>query len=103
MIYFGCFLTYFQKFPVISDKKELRFGQSFNKLYSPKIQLDLNISFFSSPVLFLYLHPKVFTKWRDFCLKNKTKQNKQTNKNPAFQGRGHIPSDTPGARQQIIP
>ena len=45
MICFECFLTYFQKIPVNSDKKELRFGQNFNKLYSPKIQLDLTYIF----------------------------------------------------------
>ena len=87
MIYFECFLTYFLKFPVISDKKELRFGQNFNKLYSPKIQLDLTYIF--SHRLFLYLHPKVFTKWHDFHLKQS--KTKQTNKNLASQGRGAHP------------
>ena len=84
MIYFKCFLTYFHKFPVNLDKKELRFGQNFKKLYSPKIQLDLTYIF--SHRLFFYLHPKVFTKWHDFRLK--TKQNK---KNPASQGGAHSP------------
>ena len=86
MIYFKYFLTYFQTFPVNSDKKELRFGQNFKKLYSPKIQLVLTYIF--SHRLFLYLHPKVFTKWHDFSLK--TKQNKQT-KIRLFKGGGHIP------------
>ena len=81
MIYFRCFLTYFQTFPVNSDKKELKFWRNFKKLYSPKIQLDLTCIF--SHRLFLYLHPKVFTKWHDFRLKTKT-----TTKNPASQGGG---------------
>ena len=98
MIYFKCFLTYFQTFPVNSDKKELRFGQNFKKLYSPKIQLDLTYIF--SHRLFLYLHPKVFTKWHDFRLKTKQNKNKIKNKkqnqkkkkkNPAYQGGGRIP------------
>ena len=84
MIYYECFLTYFHKFPVNSGKKELSFGQNFNKLYSHS--------------LFLYLHPKVFTKWHDFCLKQNQKK-----KNPASQGGGTSPSDTPCALQQIIP
>ena len=93
MIYFECFLTYFQKFLVNSDKKELRFGQNFNKLYSPKIQLHLTYIF--SHRLFLYLHPKVFTKWHDFRLKqNITKQNKkrkETKKKSGFSRGRHIP------------
>ena len=102
MIYFECFLTYFQKFQVNSDKKELRFGQNFNKLYSPKIRLDL--TYICSHRLFLYLHPKVFTKWHDFRLKqNKTKQNITKKKKMASQGGGTSPSDTPCAHQQIIP
>ena len=71
MIYFDCFLTYIQTIPVNSDKKELRFGQNFNKLYSPIIQLDL--TYVCSHRLFL-LHPKVFTKWHDFRLKKKRKK-----------------------------
>ena len=94
MIYLKCFQIYFQTFPVNSDKKELRFGQNFKKLYSPKIQLDLTYIF--SHRLFLYLHPKVFTKWHDFRLKTKKNNKKIKNKtkrneNPASQGGGHIP------------
>ena len=96
MIYFKCFLTYFQTFPINSDKKELRFGQNFKKLYSPKIQLDLTYIF--SHRLFLYLHPKVFTKWHDFSLKTKQNKNKIKNKKKkqnktksGFSRGGHIP------------
>ena len=79
MIYFGCFLTYFQKFPVISDKKEWRFGQSFNKLYSPKIQLDLNISFLIACTVLIFALESIHQMARfPFKKQNKTKQtNKQ--------------------------
>ena len=93
----------FKKFPVNSGKKELRFGQNFKKLYSPKIQLDLTYIF--SHRLFLYLHPKVFTKWHDFRLKTKQKQNKTNKQKSGFStgGGGTFPLHTPSARQQIIP
>ena len=91
MIYFECFLTYFQKFPVNSDKKELRFGQNFNKLYCPKIQLDLTYIF--SHRLFLYLHPKLFTKWHDYRLKqNITKKKKKIR---LLKGEAHPPQTPP--------
>ena len=96
MIYFECFLTYFRKFPVNSDKKELRFGQNFNKLYCPKIQLDLTYIF--SHRLFLYSHPKLFTKWHDYRLKQNITKKK---KNLASQGAGTSPSDTPSVCQLI--
>ena len=77
MIYYECFLTYFHKFPVTSDKKELSFGQNFNKLYSHS--------------LFLYLHPKVFTKWHDFRLK----QNQKKKKIRLLKGEAHPPQTPP--------
>ena len=77
-------------------KKELRFGQNFKELYSPKIQLDLSYIF--SHRLFLCLHPKVFTKWHDFRLKqNKTKQKQNKTKKSGFSGGGgaHSPETPP--------
>ena len=107
MIYFKCFLIYFQTFPVNLDKKELRFGQNFKKLYSPKIQLDLTYIFFSSPVLIFAPESIHQMAWFPFKNKTKQKQNKKQKtkqKNPASQGGGGtFPLDTPCARQQIIP
>ena len=95
MIYFGCFLTYFQKFPLISDKKELRFRQSFNKLYSPKIELDLNMSFLIACTVLMFAPESIHQMARfPFKKQNKTKQtNKQ--KVRLFKGGGTSPQTPP--------
>ena len=83
-------MTYFQKFPVNSNKKELRFDKSFNKLHSPKIQLDLTYIFFLIACSCVFASESIHQNAR-FPFKTKTNLKTKQNKTKKGFSRGAHP------------